>query len=452
MINFEDSDLIISDVSDDKEQIKNKNILILYEWIKENEPNVNVLEKKYPIEEFDSHITFDEEPHLYTVYGMIHRSSMTSIIHSFFEHFDEDATIERMLRSKRWSSDPRYRYYQKTKEEIKEEWEFIRKDASLRGTIMHASIEYYYNGLVHPLIKTPDLLGLEYQYFYVFDLVEVRNKLEPFRTELRVFDLDYEICGSVDMLFRKKNRAKDGSEDYDLIMYDWKRSKKIDNKAFSPNDFGKGPVHGLPNCNKYTYFLQLNGYKYLIEKNTKYRVTEMYLGVFHPNHGTTESRTARSKEEFTTPENIPPYLKIQVPDLQRQVATMFELRRHNLIMEGIKKIHTIINSTELTKELQEEFIKEWRHLHRLGKRACKYVHTEESTQLETDIVKMMDYVILLNSANIFDHVHKSVNNDIWRKMKYFWKRKIKDQLESISFSVNSDSFKYVVYNTTGLGV
>ena len=93
----------------------------------------------------DEHISFEEGPHIYTVCG--DRGGYTSVTtwnHSHFEHFDADAIIDKMLKSKKMQ-DPNYKYYGKTKQQIKKMWDDKRDSSSGAGTKMHNDIEYYYN-------------------------------------------------------------------------------------------------------------------------------------------------------------------------------------------------------------------------------------------------------------------------------------------------------------------
>ena len=54
------------------------------------------LANKYPHER-DSHIHFDEGPHIYTIDGDSDYMSVTTWNHSHFAHFDPDAIIEKMM-------------------------------------------------------------------------------------------------------------------------------------------------------------------------------------------------------------------------------------------------------------------------------------------------------------------------------------------------------------------
>ena len=92
--------------------------------------------------ERDTHITFDEGPHIYTIDGDSDFMSVTTWNHSHFEHFDADAIIGNMMRSKRWAQN---KYYGMTPDEIKAVWDKNRDEAAEAGTAMHLDIERFYN-------------------------------------------------------------------------------------------------------------------------------------------------------------------------------------------------------------------------------------------------------------------------------------------------------------------
>tara|TARA_B100001250_G_C19355387_1_gene595205 strand:- start:47 stop:376 length:330 start_codon:yes stop_codon:yes gene_type:complete len=102
---------------------------------------MDYLEKKNPHER-DTHITFDEGPHIYTIDGDSDFMSVTTWNHSHFEHFDADKIIQKMMSGPRWQES---KYYGKTPEEIKAGWEANRDEAATAGTKMHYDIECYYN-------------------------------------------------------------------------------------------------------------------------------------------------------------------------------------------------------------------------------------------------------------------------------------------------------------------
>ena len=92
--------------------------------------------------------------------------------------------------------------------------------------------------------------------------------LTPYRTEMMVWDKELRLAGSIDMIFENP----DGT----LQVYDWKRCKNIkkDNRWQSSTT---ECISHLPDTNFWHYSLQLNTYKYMLEKNYGKKVTDMYL-------------------------------------------------------------------------------------------------------------------------------------------------------------------------------
>ena len=251
---------------------------------------MNLLETQNPHER-DKHITFDEEPHIYTIDGDSNYMSVTTWNHSHFSHFDADAVISNMMRSQKWHNN---KYYGKTREEIKAMWEQNGAEASAAGTKLHYDIECFYNEM--PVTND----SVEYKYFknFIRDFPDLR----PYRTEWMVWDKELKFAGSIDMVYEKS----DGT----LLIYDWKRTKDIKKTTsfvkFSHTDC----ISHIPDTNFWHYSLQLNTYKAIVEKNYGKIVTGMVLVRLHPNSNN--------------------YQLIPVPNLQEDVKTLFALRKSML--------------------------------------------------------------------------------------------------------------------------
>ena len=65
------------------------------------------------------------------------------------------------------------------------------------------------------------------------------------------------------------------------------RSNSVKTKLKKVNPFQNmnEPLAHLPDCNYYHYCLQLNAYRYILETEYGFKVSEMLLGVFHPLPG-----------------------------------------------------------------------------------------------------------------------------------------------------------------------
>jgi hypothetical protein len=232
---------------------------------------------EYPHER-DAYVFFDEEPHKYYIYDVKNSApvenlvSITTFIHKYCNEFDADKIIEKMMLKADFNKG---KYAGMTPDDIKNKWTQDGKNASGEGTKMHRHIELFYNDVPLPPANE---CSVELEYFKKFhaDIVE-KNRWTQFRTEFRIYDLELQIVGTIDIVF-----IPDLSRPLEIIIYDWKRSKGI-NKS---NRFQtmKDPISYLDDCNWIHYNLQLNLYKYLLEKNYGFKVIACYLGIFHPDN------------------------------------------------------------------------------------------------------------------------------------------------------------------------
>jgi hypothetical protein len=256
----------------------------------------------------DDRIQFEEESHTYTIDGTrAGWTSCTGFLHNFFEEFNADAVIAKMMASRKW---PESKYYGMTAAAIKAQWAEKARLASEAGTRMHLDIEHFYNALpaLWPGVcgptdaiaavsriadadtdkpRTADITagvtamreadgwepagGAEWNYFCEYQRTHGAG-FEPFRTEWLVFDEEHKVAGSIDMVYKKP----DGT----LAIYDWKRTEEL--KMENSFQSGLGPVSHLPDTNYWHYSLQLNVYRYILQKHYGVTVSELALVVLHP--------------------------------------------------------------------------------------------------------------------------------------------------------------------------
>lgn len=268
----------------------------------------------------DALIEFDAGPHKYTCAGEANYTSVTTWNHSHFKQFDADAIITKMMANERtWSKSP---YYGQTREEIKAGWDKNRDEAAQLGTEMHYGIECYYRGetLLTPHVGVDgvgDKEGLGKNVDggagsgsgmtlspHFMSFLEHHPHLIPYRTEWMIFDEDVRLAGSIDMVYED-----DGENE--VMIYDWKRCKDIK----KTNGFGEFAltdcISHLPDTNYWHYTLQLNTYKAILEAKYNKKVTRMCLVCLHPN--------------------LPSYQIFVVPDLSKEIADLFALRKKKLV-------------------------------------------------------------------------------------------------------------------------
>ena len=230
----------------------------------------------------DSRIEFFPESHTYILDGIINLLPATTVISNHFPAFDGPAIAEKMVRN----GNP------KTIQELLDEFAYKGAIAREVGTFMHEQIENRFLGKeikdsYHFLFDSRSRKADEYvsieQELSQFDSFINGRKIEPYRTEWRIFDEKYGIAGTIDLL------AKSGDK---YVMYDWKRSLKVvspsSNGMYSiqGNGFasGLGKLSHLENSSYNHYCLQQNLYRRILKSRYGIDVAQMFLVVFHRDY------------------------------------------------------------------------------------------------------------------------------------------------------------------------
>jgi hypothetical protein len=158
-------------------------------------------------------------------------------------------------------------------DKIVEIWKTRGVEAANLGKHLHEQIENFY-------------LRQEYERTSEFHLFEQfcndHPNLIPHRTEWRVFDEEYHIAGTIDLITKNDNG---------YVLFDWKRSKKIiDLFSGEPivtdtwGNLGVGQLSTIHDTSYNRYCLQQSLYKYILEKNYGLKVSNMYLIVLYPEY------------------------------------------------------------------------------------------------------------------------------------------------------------------------
>jgi ATP-dependent exoDNAse (exonuclease V) beta subunit len=242
----------------------------------------------------DAQIRFYEEGHKYEILNDIKSKyiSVTTWNHSHFPKFDADSVIKNMMKGKNWNQ--QNKYWGQTPEEIKSGWTKNGTEASGTGTDLHYEIECFMNNeelkanythkdlLDHYYSQTSQSIRNTDEWQHFIQFIKDHPELKPYRTEWLVYNEDFKLAGSIDMVYENP----DGT----LSIYDWKRAKDIS----AVNSFNKYAIteciSHFPDANFWHYSLQLNTYKTILEQKYNKKIKELFLVRLHPNADNYELR------------------------------------------------------------------------------------------------------------------------------------------------------------------
>ncbi|CAJ1423131.1 unnamed protein product, partial [Effrenium voratum] len=155
-----------------------------------------------------------------------------------------------------------------TPSDIKEMWRANGEAASAAGTWVHLLCECVLNG------GSIEGTSLEMQAFQSF--LGSTGRLMAYRTEWCVWGTQERMAGSIDFA------AQD--EKGHIVLFDWKRTKSLPTKFSNTFASMRPPLQHLPDAAGIKYRLQLNIYKWILEKYYGVVVVDMFVVCLHPEH------------------------------------------------------------------------------------------------------------------------------------------------------------------------
>jgi hypothetical protein len=229
------------------------------------------LKSRNPMER-EGRIRFFEARHRYTVDDKPVPLSVTALVNYYKNPFNAEEAVDRMKSGGAW---PRPEYMTESGEPmttsaIAKNWETKNAVASRRGTLLHWTIERFLNGDAIMPPHSPEVSFFMDFYRNWF----LQRGLAAWRTEVPLFHVGMGVAGSADFL------AKDANGD--VVILDWKRCRGVDEEAFDNNRLC-GAMDHLQATNMSTFALQLNIYRHMLESEYDYKVSGMYLAMFHPD-------------------------------------------------------------------------------------------------------------------------------------------------------------------------
>lgn len=210
--------------------------------LKTDEENL-IKEVKEKLEIFnDKNFIFEPIEHVYT-YNDNKYISVTTFLNNFVNEFDEDFWSKKKAKDRGVEQ-----------EVILNEWAITRDRGCDLGTMVHEYIEDFY--VSDTKAYDDDEVNERIVKFHeIFD--KRLNVLTPIFSELRIFDHEWKIAGTLDQLYTYKNM---------LIIGDWKTNKKI--KTDKDYCFGwlKYPFNKYKDNELNKYSIQISLYALILKR------------------------------------------------------------------------------------------------------------------------------------------------------------------------------------------
>jgi hypothetical protein len=237
------------------------------------------------LEETFKKVKFYEKDHKYKINGELCKYSVTTLLKNYAEEFDS-AGVAKNVAFKQG----------RPVEDILKEWNFKKEYACFKGTDFHKYVENFLNKKFVSL----DMDGFHYMLFQEGQESDAEKKKEQYRETMRfmvknflnfykwydesyycirsefvVGDVDSKICGTIDNLsYNRKTK--------NLSIFDYKTNQSIKTEGFNGKTMLNGLSH-LQDCELSKYSLQLHIYKKIVEKNSGYKVDDLYIVWFPEN-------------------------------------------------------------------------------------------------------------------------------------------------------------------------
>ena len=273
----------------------------------------------------DERLSFVERSHTYWLYpsaedrrlgvnGSIVGTSVTGFLGDLFPKFQAAAIARAMVRAREFPIEERRRDYwdlplftenrslsslrasrpstpdteflslrtgaEESARVVLAHWDESGRRAADLGTRLHADIERHYNRL--------DVCNetTEYAHFLAYAADVEAEGWVPYRTEQCLFDQDFDLAGSVDMQFARREHMDLPAAERPVPLRasaDWKRSKDVRFEGYR-SECGLREAAALPNANGWKYCLQIATYAALLERHYGVKVVQREFVVFHPNN------------------------------------------------------------------------------------------------------------------------------------------------------------------------
>jgi len=226
-------------------------------------------------------IKFDEKKHQYWINEESYES-VTRFIDKFFPKFDANKISKKSAAKKNIPQS-----------KLLSTWKKEGEEGERKGTLVHNYVDC--------LIQNKPLPTFEKDYDVNYFRI-VKSALKTLLKDYCVYKSEYMVAcplikkaGTIDLLLRNCDT---------LVINDWKTNKEL--KSFNPWESAYPPVEFLDNTNLNKYKLQLNLYKYILQKGDYLPPEIKYFNMFV---------THIKEYEFEI---------VQIPDMEVSITKMLE--------------------------------------------------------------------------------------------------------------------------------
>lgn len=217
---------------------------------------------------------FVENGHYYLCNGKRVGISTTGLISQYEQEFDTEST-SLMVAQKRGI----------TQSQVLEEWRIENLHSTIKGSFIHEFAQSLWEGKEYKFdySNIPQEIDIDRLKKDVEKLIpqainfynDYKDMYELIGCEIYLGDEEYDECGATDQILYNKYTGG-------IAIIDYKTNKEIKRESYRHKKM-LVPLQKYDDCNYIHYSIQLSGYKFKFEKNTKLKVDETFIVYFNVN-------------------------------------------------------------------------------------------------------------------------------------------------------------------------
>lgn len=234
----------------------------------------NIEDIKNKIKETFGKYTFIENGHYYLCNGKRVGISTTGLISQYEQEFDSEST-SLMVAQKRGV----------TQSQVLEEWRIENLHSTIKGSMVHEFAQSLWEGKEYKFdfSNIPQEIDIDRLKKDIEKLIpqainfynDYKDMYELIGCEIYLGDEEYDECGATDQILYNKYTGG-------IAIIDYKTNKEIKRESYRHKKM-LVPLQKYDDCNYIHYSIQLSGYKFKFEKNTKLKVDETFIVYFNIN-------------------------------------------------------------------------------------------------------------------------------------------------------------------------